>query len=64
MISNNNSLLRTENGKIRSLEHLLICLHCTDYLPGCTKISRGREVVKISILIRKLIGLKQKVLLS
>ena len=63
MISNNNSLLRTENIKIRSLEHLLICLHSTDYLP-ITKISREREVVKISILIRKLIGLKQKVLFS
>ena len=46
MISNNNSLLRTENGKIRSLEHLLICLHSTDYLPGCNKISREKEVVR------------------
>ena len=63
-ISNNNSILRTENRKIRSLEYLLICLHSMDYLPGCTKISREKEVVKISILIRKSIGLKQKVLLS
>ena len=43
MISNNNSLLRTENIKIRSLEHLLICLHSTDSLPGCTKRSREGE---------------------
>ena len=64
MISNNNSLLRTENGKIRSLEYLLICLHSTDIYLVVTKISREKEVVKISILIRKLIGLKQKVLFS
>ena len=34
------------------------------YLPGCTKISREKEEVKISKLIKKLSGLKQKVLHS